>query len=350
MGKISIAINIGSQAVGHRVRGIGFHTQKLVEYLKKSKDLSVSEIDLSKSTNKYDLYCYPSFNPYFLSLPLRKKGKTVLTIHDLIYLIYPDKYPSGIKGKLIFEIQKILVKRVDAIITISETSKKDICRFLKINPNKVHVVYPAAGENFKKIEDKEKLQEVKNKYRLPDKYVLYLGDVNYNKNLITLADACKLANLPLVIVGKQAADENIDINHPENIPFEKFLEKYEKDKDILRIGYVSDGELPCLFSLASVYCQPSFYEGFGLPVVQAFSCGLPVVISKTQALVEVAEDAALIADPKEAKDVADKITKVLEDSILRESLIQKGFKRAKNFSWEKCARETIDVYKKVLGK
>jgi glycosyltransferase involved in cell wall biosynthesis len=350
MEKINVAINTGPKTSGHNIRGIGFHTKKLIEYLKKFKELSVSEVDLSKDTNKYDLYHYPNFNPYFLSLPLIKKGKTIVTIHDLIYLIYPDKYPSGIKGRIIFEVQKRLIKKADVIITISETSKKDICRFLKVNPKKVHVIYLAAGDNFKKIEDKDKLKEVKAKYHLPDKFVLYIGDVNYNKNVTTLADACKLSNLPLVIVGKQAADENIDMNHPENIPFGEFLKKYGEDKNIARIGYVSDEELPCLFSLAFVYCQPSFYEGFGLPVVQAFSCGLPVIISKTQALVEVAERAALIADPKEAKDISEKIKKVIEDKALRESLIQKGLKRAKDFSWEKCARETLDVYKRVVEK
>jgi|WetSurSiteA1Bulk_404760.scaffolds.fasta_scaffold15741_2 glycosyltransferase involved in cell wall biosynthesis len=350
MKNINVAIDMGPQVNGHSIRGIGFHTKKLIEHLKKDKELSISEVDLAKDTKKYDIYHYPSFNPYFLSLPLKKKGKTVVTIHDLIYLIYSDKYPSGLKGRAVFEVQRRLIKKVDAIITISETSKKDICRFLKIDPKKVHVIYPAAGEDFQKIEDREKLNNVKNKYHLPEKFVLYLGDVNYNKNLMVLADACKLANISLVIVGKQAADENVNLNHPENIPFREFLRKYSKDKSISRIGYVSDEELPVIFSLAFVYCQPSLYEGFGLPVIQSFSCGLPVVISKTQALVEIADDAALIADPNNTKDISEKLLKVINNTELRRTLIEKGYKRAKDFSWEKCARETLDVYRRIAEK
>ena len=182
---------------------------------------------------------------------------------------------------------------------------------------------------------------------LPKKFVLYVGDVNYNKNIVTLTDACSLVKIPLIIVGKQAVDEKVDLNHPENQSFSTFLNKYRNNPNVLRVGYVSNEELFEIYSLASVYCQPSFYEGFGIGVVNAFACGVPVVISKTQALVEIADGAALIVDPRNPKNLANKIAEILENKSTKAHLIKKGFNRVKDFSWEKTAKETLKVYKSV---
>jgi len=316
---------------GDAVRGIGVHTKELIDNLQKLPEI---EIVLSG----YDVIHYTKFNPFFLSLPLIKpNAKVVLTIHDLIPLIYPKQYPPGIKGKLIFFLQKILVNQVDAIITISETSKKDICRFLAVQPDKVHVIYLAPRKIFRPI-------TTHNIFNLPDKFVLYVGDVNYNKNISTLAEAAKIAQIPLVIVGKQAAEENFDRNHIENQSFIQFLDKYSKDKDIIRLGFVEDEDLVKIYNLATVYCQPSFYEGFGLPILEAMACGTPVVAAKNNCHIEIGGDAVLLADPKSAEDLAEKFNMVMKDEKLRHDLITKGFARVKDFSWEKTARETFQVY------
>jgi len=348
---MKVAIDSGPLVTGHAIRGIGAHTGHLIKHLKKIKDVKVDVIDFSKNDlSKYDLAHIPSFNPFFLTLPFRKPTrKVVLTIHDLIPLIYPKHYPPGMKGSLNFFIQKNLIKNVDVIITISETSKKDICRFLNVSPDKVKVIYLAPREVFRQIKDESLLQKVRKKYSLPHDFVLYVGDVNYNKNLFGLAEGCKRVSVPLVMVGKQAKSEEIDRKHIENRPFVRFLNKFGGDPSIIRVGFVPDEDLAVIYNLATLYCQPSFYEGFGLAVLEAFSCGCAVVAAETQALVEIGEAACLFADPKSPKDMAEKILEVKNDETLRNQLVNTGFEIVKKFSWEKTARETANVYKKVAN-
>ena len=189
------------------------------------------------------------------------------------------------------------------------------------------------------------LDNTRKKYGLPNKFVLYVGDVNYNKNILGLAEACNIANIPLVIVGKQATDVRVDLKHKENESFSEFLTKYGEDKNIYRLGFVPDSDLVKIFKLASVYCQPSFYEGFGLPVLEAMASGVPVVASKTQALVEIGDDAAIYVNPKDPKDIAKGITEAVGNPTALKVL---GAKRVKLFSWEKAAKETYDYYRELL--
>lgn len=347
-----IAIDMGSDASGHLVRGIGVHTKLLIEYLKRIKGLEVETVDF-KNTDlaKYDVVHYSSFNPFFVNLPLVNKTKTVVTVHDLIYLIYPKHYPPGIKGKAKYLLNKFLIRKTDAIITISETSKKDIVRFLGISPEKIFVIYLAPNPIFKKIKDKNVLSEVAKKYGLPRDFVLYVGDVNYNKNIPGLVKACELAGLPLVIVGKHALElEEKDLNHPELSHLRQIMKSFEDGKKVMRLGYVPDEDLVVIYNLATLYCQPSFYEGFGLPILEAFSCGTPVVASRIQTHVEIAEGGALFANPKEPRDIESKMKRLLEDGELRNKYSLLGRKIVKSFTWEKTARETLEVYGKVLGR
>lgn len=348
---IKVAIDTGPLKSGDAVRGIGVHTKLLVEYLKSLKDIKIDLVDItSADLSGYDIIHYQKFHPYVMSIPFFKKGKSILTIHDLIYLIYPKAYPPGIKGKIKYWLQKLLVKRMEAIITISETSKKDIVRFLGIPQEKIQVIYLAPPEIFRPITDGKSLTATKRKYHLPDRFVLYVGDVNYNKNILGLIRACKMAKVPVVIVGKQAASKDFDPNHIENRPLVTLIKKYKDDKSVIRLGFVEDTDLVRIYNLASLYCQPSFYEGFGLPVLEAFASGVPVVASKTQALVEIGEPACLFADPKDPRDIGEKISMILEDENLRNQLIETGKVFVKNYSWEKTVRQTADVYRLVAGK
>jgi len=343
---MKVAIDSGPITGADSIRGIGFHTKELISKLQKTPDLELQALDFSQSDLKtFDIAHYPYFHPHFLTLPFSKPTpKVILTIHDLIRLIYPKAYPPGIKGTLRFQIQKHNLKNVDAIITISETSKKDILRFLPVSADKVHVIYLAAQTKPKKI---TKSLEVKSKYKLPDQFVLYVGDVNYNKNILGLTRACELANLPLVMVGKQAAQSDFDKSHVENLTWNVFWDKYANSSNILRVGFVPSEDLPAFYQLASVYCQPSFYEGFGLPILEAFSNKCPVVSSLTQALVEVADSAAIFVDPKNHKEMANALKLVSSNKTIAKDLIHKGTNRLERFSWERAANETAEVYKKV---
>ncbi len=305
---MKVGIHLGGLGGGHELRGIGVHTSELLRELKFITYNSKLKIEEYNPEEKYDVVHYTVFKPFRLSIPFKKEAKrVVLTIHDLIPLIYPKHYPAGLKGNLIFLIQKWLIRRnVDTIITISETSKKDICRFLNVDPAKVYVVYLAPKKIFSPITDHQSLITVQKKYDLPDSFALYVGDVNYNKNIPGLIEMCKQVNIRLVIVGKQAKDiENQNLDHPELVHL-KGLDW----SNVTRPGFVADEDLAAIYNLADVYIQPSFYEGFALPVLEAKACGTWVIATKIQAHVEILE-------------------------------------RKEDYSWEKTARETIIVYEKV---
>jgi glycosyltransferase involved in cell wall biosynthesis len=174
--------------------------------------------------------------------------------------------------------------------------------------------------------------EIAKRYGLPDRFALYVGDVNYNKNIPVLIDACKIAKIPLVIAGKQAKEiESLNLNHPEL--------KHLKGIDwsgVIRPGFIPDADLVAVYNLAKVYVQPSLYEGFGLPILEAVACGTPVVAAKTQALVEILGDDLNYVDPHDANMVA--------ASILNPD---KNVKLPREYSWEKTAKETLKLYAQI---
>lgn len=370
---MKVAIDSGPLSGGHSVRGVGVSIKGLIESLLKynaDRNIKIDPVNFSASDlTSYDILHYTAFNPFFLNYPRigNIKCKNVLTIHDLIPLIYKNHYPPGLKGAVKFQVNKFLAKKADAIITVSETSKKDIIRLMNIDQQKINVIFWAADEIFRNGVKNSDLSEIRKLYKLPEKYILYVGDVNYNKNLSTLIEACDLVGIPLVIVGKQASNVDDLISswknlsgprdlyrsllgktHPELLHFNNLLSLMQKS-NVITTGYVPLKDLVGIYNLATVYCQPSYYEGFGIPILEAFSSGVPVVISKTQALVEIAGGAALIADPYSAKDFAEKISSLLKDSTQKLHLVRAGRTRVKDFSWEETVKETIGVYRKVMG-
>jgi len=350
-----VGIHLEGLRGGHKIRGIGVHTSELFSAISKLKNKNI-KVEEYGPRRKYGLVHYTVFNPFVISLPFVKPAKkVVLTIHDLIPLIYPKHYPGGLRGNLRFALNKFLIrKNVDSIITISQTSKKDICRFLGVAPERVHVIYLAPREIFKKLPDNSQLTGVKNKYHLPEKFALYVGDINYNKNIPNLVKASRLAKLPLVICGKQAQDiedYGIDLStlagpkdyirylfgrpHPELAHYEELANEF-KDANVIRLGYVSDEDLVKIYNLADVYIQPSFYEGFGLPVLEAVACDCPVVAAKTQALVEILGKAATYVDPKNPESIARGMGSLV-----------KNRKLPRKYSWEKTAAETLKIYAQI---
>lgn len=324
---LKIAVDTGPLDGGDSIRGIGVYTRELL------KALGIDGVDISRTDiNKYDIVHLTRFNPFFISVPFNKPSGTkfVLTIYDLIPLIYPEHYPAGIKGKIRFMINKYLIrKNIDAIITISETSKKDICRFLGINPAKVFVTYLAPRSIFKKLDSGKWQHEIVAKYNLPESFALYVGDLNFNKNIPNLVKACKIAGITLVIAGKQAKEiEEMDLSHPElnhlkNIDW----------SNCLRLGFVSDNDLVKIYNLAKVYIQPSFYEGFGLPMVEALACKTPLVCAKTQCLVEILGRNFTYVDPNDPKSIASGIASP-----------NKNTKIEREYSWKLTSAETMKIY------
>lgn len=356
--KIFVALDISPLKNANRFRGVGFYTKNLTENLKKvigkNKQFSHFQIKLinkqfnNSTIEQLSLIHYPYFDIFFSTLP-KKRKPTVVTVHDLIPLVFPEHYPPGIRGRLNWAKQKKGLQRVDAIITDSQNSKKDIVRLVGYLPEKIFVIYLGVGKNFKKISNEKAKLAVKKKFCLPEKFVFYVGDVNWNKNVPGLVGACQKAGVPLVIAGKQAVSQNYNRAHPENQDLVWLQKEAKKDPNIRLLGFVEDKDLPVLYNLASLYCQPSFYEGFGMPVVEAMACGTPVVLAKTGSLPEIGQDAVLYFDPYKESSLVQALEAVLENKDLASKLSTRGQGQAKKFSWQKCAKETLRKYQEVFN-
>jgi glycosyltransferase involved in cell wall biosynthesis len=344
---MKVAIDVSPLESEHKVRGVGFYLEhlknSLVKYFPKNNYIFFTRGD--KLQSDVGLVHFPYFEPFFLALPIYRQYKSVVTVHDLTPIVFPDAFPSGIKGKIKWQMQKYALRQADAIITDSKSSKDDILKLVGAKENKVNVVYLAAGEEFKKLSKKT---NIKRKYKLPEKFVLYVGDVTWNKNLPRIIDAVKEIKVPLVMVGKSLVSEDYDRNNPWNKDLNRINELALDDKNIIRLGFVSSDDLVKIYNAATVFVMPSLYEGFGLPILEAMSCGCPVVTSKEGSLPEVAKDAALYVDAYNIDSIAKGIKKVFNSSSLQKELSEKGLKNASKFSWRKTAEETLEVYEKVL--
>ncbi|MFH0864234.1 MAG: glycosyltransferase family 1 protein [Candidatus Gottesmanbacteria bacterium] len=334
----------------HRVRGTGFYIENLkralLKYFPQDKYIFITRGE--KVPKDINLIHYPYFEPFFLTLPFKKQTKTVVTVHDLIPLVFPDYFPSGIKGKIKWLIQKYSLRQTNEIITDSQSSKRDIIKYTDINSEKVHVVYLAAGENFRSTNDNEIKTDIIRKLNLPKDYILYVGDATWNKNLPRLAKAIKKINLPLVMVGQALVNTDIDANNPWNRDLIEVKNLIKNEPQIILTGFVSENDLICLYQSAKVFIMPSLYEGFGLPVLEALSCGCPVITAEKGSLEEIAGDAPFYINPYSEDDIANGISTVYYNDALRSEMINKGIIQSKKFTWQKTAAATMAVYEKTI--
>ncbi len=268
----------------------------------------------------------PRFCPY----------KTVVAIHDLSYFHFPNEFLKKDLYKL-KNWTKYSVEKAVKIIAVSKTTKKDLIKFYNLPEEKVIVIYN--GWERKKIKPKKPSFKLK-----PKTFALFVSTIQPRKNIVRLATAFDKfkketnSDLKLVIAGKKGWLW-------KQIFYE--IENLENKKDIVFTGYVNESELAWLYKNALFFLHPSLYEGFGLPVLEAFSWNLPVACSFAGSLPEVANEASLYFDPLNIEDIADKIKKLWEDKALREKLKKQGKERLKNFSWEKCGKETLEVITNV---
>lgn len=350
--RVKIAIDISPLSSGHKVRGVGFyllHLKKALEtyFPQHTYVYFTNQKDIPQNT---DIVHIPYFNPFFKTLPLVKTKKTVVTVHDLIPLVFPEYFPTGIRGKIQWQINKMLLKQADAIITDSNCSAKDVFKLTGIPKEKVQTVYLAAGEEFKQVKNATaKSNALQKKYQLPEKFVLYVGDVTWNKNVPRIIQAVTRAKVPLVMVGKALAEKDFDKNNLWNIDRIRVQELSANNPYVHILGFVSSEELVMFYNSATVFVMPSLYEGFGLPILEAMSCGCPVITSKEGSLFEVAGESALYVDAQSTDIIAKKLKEVFFNTSLQKELKEKGFQRVRQFSWKETASQTTAVYERVNG-
>lgn len=343
---MKVAFDLTAVSSGHRFRGIGSYTSSLKLALEEAEPpFKIEFVKKGRLDGNYDLIHYPYFDFFFHTLPKNPRSKVVLTIHDAIPLVFPQHFPVGIKGNINFFLQKLALRKVAYVCTDSQTSASDIAEKLSVPKQKIGVVYLAPGSNFRPLEV-QTLKKVKSKYKLPDEFCLYVGDVNWNKNVIGLLEAVDKTRLPLVMVGAGFTQSSKEIEAVDS-----FIAKNHLEPCILKTGFVPDGDLVAIYNLARATVLPSFYEGFGLPVLESMACGTPVVCSDNSSLSEITnETVATYCDPADPGDIGDKMISVFNmDKKRRRALEDKLTKHACAYTWQKVAKETIDIYIKALS-
>lgn len=311
-----------------------------------SKFYSVKEqFELPFKIPKCDLFWSPHYNVPILPIKAKKR---LVTIHDVFHLAFYDKLtlPQKFYAKVVIRAATTLS---DKIITVSEFSKSEIVKYTGVDPNKIKVINNGIDtEKFSLINNQVLLKNIKQKYNLPEKYLLFVGNVKPHKNLKRLIKAFgllknekMLEGYHLLIVGKK---EGFIISDKE---IENLIKKLSLEAFIKFTGFVADDDLPAIYNLASALVFPSFYEGFGFPPLESMACGCPVISANIASLPEVCGDAVLYCNPLSPQDIADKIKIIINNPSLKDELINKGYKQARKFSWEICAQETIEVINKV---
>jgi len=270
----------------------------------------------------------------------------ILTIHDLAFIRFPQFNFDWFIKKYTKEVRRN-TRLAKKIIADSKSTKDDIIKFFKIDPAKVKVVYLASDSQFKKLANQEKDKKVLKKYGIDKKYILSAGTIEPRKNYPTLIKAFNYIkhnnndfNYRLVIVGRTGWKSEATYRERELSPY--------KD-DILFIGRVSDKELVQIYNQAEIFVYPSFFEGFGLPPVEAMSCGLPVIASDSSSLKEVVGNAGILVPSEDYREISKQISYILKNEKIKKKLKEKSLKQAQKFSWEKTARKTLNIYNEIIS-
>jgi glycosyltransferase involved in cell wall biosynthesis len=310
-------------------------------------EMTEIEIAKPKTTNKYlshlwahfilpfksadVLFCPANIAPFFVP----KRKKLVVTIHDVAFLTYPKSFSSFFRSYYRL-LMPLIIKRADKIITVSEYSKNEIEKYYPIAKAKIEVIYLGCDKSFKKIDSIKKNNQI-----------LYVGSMNSRKNFVGVLKAFERLSQKdqkLVMVG------NFSSNFAVDTETQKLLKQTRANENIEFKNRVSNEELVKIYNESKLFVFPSFYEGFGLPVLEAMACGTPVICSDTSSLPEVGGDAVVYCNPLNEEDIKEKIEMVLADEVLQQKMATEGLERAQLFSWEKSAKEHLEVFQKVFEK
>lgn len=289
-------------------------------------------------TKKVDLYWQPNF---ILNASIKSKFK-IVSVHDFSFHLYPNWHP---KERIEYFKNNFWknINSADFIITGSNYSKNEILEYLNFPEEKIKVIYHGVANEYK-IYPKELLDSFSKHNNLPNKFILFVGSIEPRKNLLNLLKAYDLLNnelkqkYKLLLVGFSGW-ENVEIMNLIN----------KNIKNVTYLGYLSNLELAYIYNLSTIFIFPSYYEGFGIPPIEAMACKTPVIVSNISSIPEVCEeDSAIYCNPHSITDIRDKIELILNSENLQKELIYKGLNRAKKFTWEKSAKEHLRVFQKFL--
>lgn len=283
-----------------------------------------------------DLIFHPKFTVPFLT-----RRPAVMTVHGASWFVRPELYPNKLDLAYVRAIMPWYCRKAAFILSNSDLTTQDFIRILRVPPAKIRTVRLGTNASFRLIEDPAELEAARREYRLPDRFILSVIRYDPRKNFANLIAAFRLlrrhVSCKLVVAG---------------LGVEKYRQEYALDADgtsadVHFLGWVEPARLPALYNLARCLLFPSIYEEFGIPVAEAMACGCPPVVSRTGALPEVAGEAGLLVDPFDPEDIAQALERVWLDHGLHAALRQRGLERAKLFTWDRCARETLEILEAV---
>jgi glycosyltransferase involved in cell wall biosynthesis len=286
--------------------------------------------------------------PYFGS-PLSPTVATVVTIHDLIPMVLPE-YRGGLRVRLYTSLVAAAAPRARLILADSGWSKQDILRKLHVSEQHVRVVYLAPAPQFQPARTWQQIIDIKQKYDLPESFVLYLGGYDVRKNVKALLHAYTWVSntlgdqFPLVLGGRLPREDTPFFPNPRRMARELGLEEF-----IVTPGWIDEEDLPLVYSAATVFVYPSYYEGFGLPILEAMACGTPVVTTNAASLPELAGPAAFQLDPTDTKHMAAPIIRLCTEEASNDEMIERGFAQVEKFTWARTAAQTRQAYQDALS-
>ncbi len=276
------------------------------------------------------------FNP-FLSVPIRGSFRKVMIMHNVEYHTIPNVYDIMTYVRWTF-LEKVLLPAADRVISISNVMTEDFRRSVRYPIERVRTIYHGVNPKFRRIEDPERLARAREDYVLPDKFILFVGNLYPQKNFGTLLRAfARVRNeIPhkLLVAGRPRWKFDDDL---------KLIDALALTDRVDFLNFVANDDLPMIYTLADCFVYPSLYESFGLAQLEAMGCGCPVLGARSGAIPEIAGDAAMLFDPKDDSELSQAILQVLGDTELRKRLTTRGYARAKEFTWEKCAARTLEV-------
>lgn len=377
--KENMRIGIDARVIERRMSGIGRYLLGLLKYLpeidKKNQYFLFCYNNLSQLENKgfriittgktlplpskvYNLYWLQHVLPQLLKklkidiffnanhyLPLRDiSSKSIITIHDLSYKV-EKSYKSFIyRGFYLNFLLPQSLKKADFILTVSQNSKRDILKYYsnRVSANKIEVIYEATDERFQPRDlNKGKKEELRRTYNLPENFVLYVGRIENRKNIVGIL---KIGDL-LLKKGKEI--KIVLVGESGYSGYKELKKEIRKRKNIFHIQYIRDEDLPYIYNLAKVFLFPSFYEGFGLPPLEAMQSGVPVLTSNTSSLPEVIGEGGIMHNPNNYEGFTKDIIRLLEDKNFYKKMREKAIEQAKKFSWKKSTKRLISIFNQI---